>query len=905
MPGTVITGSPNITLFDSRIIADICLGKFFIDASPSVWITDNSQSPVYNGQLNIQGIKIQITNPYGVIIKPYGSSYDIDNPASSPIITTYERAIPTQAGTLQYGVYTIALKLTDESGTTYEVIKTINVCTYNADQNPCDDRLRLVASCKNGTLGVYLSEPPLFKGFYSQSKTQTIVVNYPTTSGHAVTNSTFPNFSVQLFEGVYKVVVNVCALYNLTDNVFLNLPYAVTKEKNVKCLLDYTCIWPKIKQLWDNIKSGCSQKDAEKYSSIALSASLLIQTIELANDAGEDASDYISELETLLGCVCTCDCSGSPIVNGTPSTNIAIEGCGFVKTTVGLTDNYTFNNPEFTLEVDDVTGTLSVGSPQTDECERTQSLLYSANAAYAAMKTRINTTAEYNFWASVINNVLNPLTATCLGYTSGQWAALTLAQKFAAIIAIACAGGTCTSSISAVDTTSSGNDVILTWVQSGGYKVEIYVDGVLLGSVLAAVNTFTVNGGADGNNHTYLLIPICSNGNNGTTATGSYNYLGCPTVTPPVVSSNSVTDAECPYDITSLLSTPPAGITVEWHTANNTLAGTLVPDPTNVSGGIYYAFAKNTDGCYSTATTVTIICESATSCTAPQSLLVTEVSGDFRVTFNSAANPPPGNSYTVKRRLASAPDVDGSYTTIGTPVYNAGLAKWVITDTTGVDNTLYVYKAISNCGGSPATTPFATYTFANITCPSLTLTPGSDYIDYSFTNVGGEVSKYEVKIYDATGLTLIHTDTILPSFSTPITGTFTYLDPETVYQIQVTVYIGTSFTVCPLEPETTTAEPPGANNISWNYENNAGLGGTFRIFVDGVTQVYTSVSSSGAFLAPVGAIIEVIEQSTLTGACEIDISGPYTNSTSVDHINSDDFTVAVGSYVIHGISQPS
>ena len=169
-----------------------------------------------------------------------------------------------------------------------------------------------------------------------------------------------------------------------------------------------------------------------------------------------------------------------------------------------------------------------------------------------------------------------------------------------------------------------------------------------------------------------MLLPKCSNNKYGTSANGSFAYLGCPAISPPVVSSNNVNGVECPYDLTSLESAPPAGITNEWHTANNTNASSLVPDATQVSSAVYYAFAKNADGCYSSATTVTLICAEATSCTAPQNLSVAASVGGFLVSFQSAAFPPPSSSYTVKRRLYSAPDVDGSYTTIGTPTYNAG-----------------------------------------------------------------------------------------------------------------------------------------------------------------------------------------------------------------------------------------
>ncbi len=133
----------------------------------------------------------------------------------------------------------------------------------------------------------------------------------------------------------------------------------------------------------------------------------------------------------------------------------------------------------------------------------------------------------------------------------------------------------------------------------------------------------------------------------------------------------------CPYDLTALVNALPAGISAEWHTANNTLASTLVPNAQSVVTGTYYVFAKDNNGCYSAGVLVQVICQLA-SCTAPQSLSVEKTPTGFLVKFNGAAFPPSGATpYTVKRRLASDPDVVGSYTIIGTPEY----------DRSAVDNT--------------------------------------------------------------------------------------------------------------------------------------------------------------------------------------------------------------------------
>lgn len=789
MPGTTITGSSNLTLFDSRIIADVCNAQFIVDASPSVFIG--------TGASNVLGVKVKIVNPYGVVIKDYTGSYDI----APPLTGNYTRSIPTQASKVQFGNYTITLELTDADNSKYYVEKIVNVCTYNEATNPCDDRLRLVANCNDGRLIISLAEPPVFKGFFALSRNQTLHVYFPTESAVAPLTSFNGSFAVQLFEGVYKVSVSVCATYDITDNVFLKLGYAGVFEKNVKCNLDYTCIWPRIKQLNDKLKEDCSQADRDQNASVVLDALRLLRSAELANQAGEDASDYINELEVLLGCKCTCECTGMPVSGVTPATNIIVEGCSVSQNTVGLTTIYTIDASEFVLEVDPLQDIITASAPSITTCTSMQRLYFNVAKAYAAIKNQINNSTEYNFWAGIIRNALSGLDTSCLTAPTS-----TLLQLVQSLINKACQGGSCNAILNNVQVAEGGNQgdnvtmsgVLITWDNvSGVFGVDIWVDGVFRGAVLSDVEEFFVPGVADAEEHIYKLIPYCANGSQGETVSGSFLKVGCPQISPPVVSQNVVDDVDCPYDLTALVSPPPIGIETEWHTANNTWPSSLVPDPTNVSSGIYYAFAKNAFGCYSTSTSVSLICSGATSCTAPQSLVVSQLGPCFHfIQFQSAAFPPPGNSYSIKRKLAADPDVDGSYTTIGTSAFNIALNLWVLCDSTALDNVLYTYKAISNCGGSPGTLPYTQFTYANIDCPALNLTPSQEYIDYSFTNSGGGIDKYEVSIYDSTGTILIHKDTILPAFSSPITGQFIYLDPSTTYRVQIKAFIGTYSKTC-------------------------------------------------------------------------------------------------------------
>lgn len=798
MPGVPATGSENIALVDSRIIADLCLGKICVDATPSVYIA--------SGKDNVLGANIEIINPYGVTVKPYGANYEIAPALSGGMDAAICFNIPTQAGNYQYGQYTVNLKMFDADGSSWVVTKKVSLCEpdkNNKTRSYGSLSARLLGSCKDGKLTVIVDNVPTYNGTLVESQVNSFTLEYPTSSGLPVLSTSLGSFSVVLFEGVYKFAGEICATYNFGDNVYVKVKYKVKKEKNIRCLIDECCVFTALTELNAKLRTNCTLAERENTSSQIFDALRLLKTAQLAADCGEDPSDVISELEALLGCKCTCNCAeGTPVINQTPTGDFVIEGCNTSKVEVGLTTTWTINNYEYVIEVADNGGALVISAPVLDNCTKTQTITFDIAVVYNQIKNLANqNNTEADFWASVINKSLRDVDPACFGYTALQWQALSYAAKWTSVVTKICACcGTCGSTITNVVVTQDGSNVLLSW-QGVAYSYEVYLDGTLVKTILTSATDLltylcTFENAADGGVHSWLIISRCSNGAIGATESGEFQYLGCAEIAPPSLSQGSH-NGECPFDLTSVESEPPEGVTYEWHNANNTNENSIVGNPQNVSDGIYYVFAKNIDGCYSGSVQFPVICDAGTSCTAPQNLTVTRLlSCDFLIQFQSAAYPPPGNSYTVKRKLASDPDIDGSYTTIGTPVWNAGINRWVICDTTSSNYNLYTYKAISNCGDSPATTPSTTYEYAYIPCPLVTLTPTDTTVDYSLSELGGSIDKYEVSIWDSTGTVLIHTDTHVPAFSEVVSGTFEYLTPETTYKVKVKIFIGTYSKTC-------------------------------------------------------------------------------------------------------------
>ncbi|MBP8982712.1 MAG: hypothetical protein KBG19_06735, partial [Bacteroidales bacterium] len=364
MPGTQTVGSLNIALLDLIINGNLCDGKFYMDVSPSIYIAD--------GEDNVLGVKFEIKNPYGVIVKPYSGSYEVSPALSGGMDAQVSFNIPTQAGNYQYGIYTVTAELTDADGTKFYVSKTIKLCEpdkNNKTRNYGTLSALMSADCKNGKLYVILDNVPTYNGIIAQSQTVSGTLSYPTESELAPASIAIEKFSATLFEGVYKVSGEICALYNYGDNVFVQVKYKYKKEHHARCLIDKCCIYNALVRLHESITEACTEEEKSNVASITVDAIRLLHMIELAAVCGEDPSDYIASLEKLLGCKCTCNCAeGTPVIEQSPSSDVIVEGCNVLAEQTGNTTKYTINNYSYLAEHNANGGVLTVSSQTTEGC---------------------------------------------------------------------------------------------------------------------------------------------------------------------------------------------------------------------------------------------------------------------------------------------------------------------------------------------------------------------------------------------------------------------------------------------------------------------------------------------------------------------------------------------------------
>ncbi len=315
---TTITGSPNITSLDSKIVADLCSGFFHIDVTPSTFLPGGTAT---SGA--VQGADVRVTNPLGVVIKQYHTSgFDIYPPMTSIV----DVAIPKTAGVFIWGTYTIDVRLTDEDATETTITKYVNICppdANNKNKNTGCMNVSINGNCRTGNVVFLLQNPPNYKGKTFSTQVNDLTVKYPTESGKDDLETSQGSFSLLLYEGQYQVSGTVCATYSYGDNVFYEVKYTVKCEKIIKCIIDECCVFAKFEELNLKLTSDCTPAERDNTASTIIDAMRLLKTAELAAQCGKDPSDYISQLESLLGCVCTCNCNeGVPII-GTDGAGIS------------------------------------------------------------------------------------------------------------------------------------------------------------------------------------------------------------------------------------------------------------------------------------------------------------------------------------------------------------------------------------------------------------------------------------------------------------------------------------------------------------------------------------------------------------------------------------------------------
>jgi hypothetical protein len=160
-----------------------------------------------------------------------------------------------------------------------------------------------------------------------------------------------------------------------------------------------------------------------------------------------------------------------------------------------------------------------------------------------------------------------------------------------------------------------------------------------------------------------------------------------------------------------------------------------------------------------------------------------------------------------------------------------------------------------------------------INCPTVTLTPDTTSIDYSFSDGGQGVDSWQIQLKQ--GGTLIDSDTFTAPFTNPLTGTFSGLTQNTDYEVYLVATEGAYTKTC------------GPTDVTTDTTYN------FRLINSFSGSSVTAIAEDGSsFLTITGGSLpvgygETIEatHSGFTGAIQITVGGVFSQGNAVLTVN--------------------
>jgi len=364
--------SANINTFDYNVQYNL--------NEKRVTLTDTSS---YVNISNVQGIVFKLTSPSGIV---YHNNTNYAIPDISPNTQhPYVKAMPTFAGAVEYGTYTVLGHIKDGDGTIYQLKKTINICKPNqckaATGSDSCVTIQKKIDCRTSALFYNDVTVYTYKGVEGVVVCDVGVAFPPSTGLDPIVGADIKSFSLSpIYNGTYNITSNNTATYNFEDGQSIVIVYKLDEDINVNCnisLCELECSLAEYIDEYEAIKGTGSTKEKTISNNIVL-LSIKLQQLRMAIECGNDVTELLTQVEAILGKKCSCDC-GSVTPSGTQiqtGTNIQLSaGCGDIKidtTIVGPTVLFTISDTTYAITTNNTSGVnISVNE---NGCTKTYSI---------------------------------------------------------------------------------------------------------------------------------------------------------------------------------------------------------------------------------------------------------------------------------------------------------------------------------------------------------------------------------------------------------------------------------------------------------------------------------------------------------------------------------------------------
>jgi hypothetical protein len=342
--------SANINTFDYDVEYNL--------NTKQVTLTDASS---YVNALNVVGIVFKLTSPSGII---YHNNTNYAIPDITPNLPSpFSKNMPTFNTAVEYGTYTVLGSIKDGDGTVYQLTKTLNVCKPKqckgaTGSNSCVTIEKKVDCLKSALI---YSDVTIYT--YNGVEGDVVCdvdVTFPTSTGlPPLLNNNIKQFSLSpIYNGAYIFTANNTATYDFGDGQTVVILYKLDETIDVNCsisLCELECALAEYIKEYETLKGTGSTKERTMASNIVL-LSVKLQQLRMSIECGNDVTTLLTEVETILGKKCSCDCGAVNPAGAQVEANTTIqilEGCGDISvetTEIGNTTTFTVSDITYVID---------------------------------------------------------------------------------------------------------------------------------------------------------------------------------------------------------------------------------------------------------------------------------------------------------------------------------------------------------------------------------------------------------------------------------------------------------------------------------------------------------------------------------------------------------------------------
>jgi len=390
--------SANVSAFGYIATFDLEAEKLIIDWSAVTTF-------IGNGINNITAIRFKVTDPTGMAIVEKSLVPAI-------MIAPIEVDINFKFG---FGFYTISATLVEANGDQHLVEFTKEICEpKDWEKGYCQATVDHIVDCYAPS--IQISETTVYSYLNKQPITKTMSgkIFYPEQILNAI-NFDFMPFLITgnegIYTGTYQLRALTTALYDLGNQIYVAIPYKVSREFKVDCnnrLGDVMCCLNDMYELSSDISSAAGKIAADKITKA--SPSLLLALMK--EYSGKDASADLNRVKDILGCDCGCGSeSVEPrlINNNNQGYNITGENAAkVVSSMAGSTVNFNLNVKHILLSLIDTQGKAI----DIQRIESAGSIIYKLGFNYLEMsKNILDTISDSVELTSLINEIITASSA--------------------------------------------------------------------------------------------------------------------------------------------------------------------------------------------------------------------------------------------------------------------------------------------------------------------------------------------------------------------------------------------------------------------------------------------------------------------------------------------------------------